>query len=342
MLLKALSRIAAARNTAAASRAAAARGAAGAAGASLILVASLLPAASVVLLASIGPAAAGARAPAQPPGRAAVAVAPARSVQVRNLHDAGPGSLRAAIATADASTPGITTEIRFAVAGTITLASSLPAVTRPVIIDARTAPGYHYNGPPVLEIDCNDWAGLRFAAGSAGAQLLGAAVDNASGNGVTLAAGSITLDGNYIGLNLAGHAFGNRGDGVYAGPGSSGNTIGRNPTGVSGAVANVISGNAWDGLVLAGSSRNTVAANRIGTSPAGLSAIPNGGNGIWVTAGIQQERDRRERLRQQRHRAGQQPNRLQGDGAPGVRGPPAGQPDIRQRGQRRADRPQVP
>ena len=110
-------------------------------------------------------------------------------------------------------------------------------------------------------------------------------MDNASGNGVTLAAGSITLDGNYIGLDLAGHAFGNRGDGVYAGPGSSGNTIGRNPTGVSGAVANVISGNAWDGLVLAGSSRNTVAANRIGTSPAGLSAIPNGGNGIWVTAG---------------------------------------------------------
>jgi hypothetical protein len=267
LLLKTLSRVAAAR---------------GAAGASLILVAALLAAAPVVLLASTGPAAA-ARAPAR--ARAAIAAAPARSVLVGNLRDAGPGSLRAAIATADASAPGTTTNIRFAVAGTITLASSLPAVTRPVTIDARTAPGYHYNGPPVLEIDCDDWAGLRFAAGSAGSQLLAVAVDNASGNGVTLAAGSITLNDNYIGLNLSGRASGNRGDGVYAGPGSSGNTIGRNPTGVSGAVSNVISANAGNGIVLAGSWHNTVVANRIGTSPAGLSAIGNDGNGIWVTAG---------------------------------------------------------
>ena len=51
--------------------------------------------------------------------------------------------------------------------------------------------------------------GLLFAVGSGGSQLLGVAVDDASGNGVTLDAGSVTLNDNYIGLNLAGAAAGN-------------------------------------------------------------------------------------------------------------------------------------
>ena len=46
-------------------------------------------------------------------------------------------------------------------------------------------------------------------------QLLAVAVDNAGGNGVTLNASSITLNFDSIGVNLAGAAFGNSGDGVY-------------------------------------------------------------------------------------------------------------------------------
>jgi len=67
-------------------------------------------------------------------------------------------------------------------------------------------------------------------------------VDDASGNGVTLDAGSVTLNDNYIGLNLAGAAAGNGGNGVYVSAASARNFIGLNGSRASGVVANVISG----------------------------------------------------------------------------------------------------
>jgi parallel beta-helix repeat protein len=70
---------------------------------------------------------------------------------------------------------------------------------------------------------------------------------------------------------------------VYVSRWSSGNSIGLNDSGASGVVANVISGNTGNGITLAGSSRNTVAANRIGTDPTGAWAIGNGGDGIAIT-----------------------------------------------------------
>ncbi len=218
---------------------------------------------------------------------AAPAVTPAlsRFVVVTNRNNSGPGSLRTAIMRANAGWRGRFTVIRFSVHGTIVLASQLPAISRRVIIDAISAPTHVKGGPPVVEINCKDHGGLRFAPGSRGSQLLGVAVDNASGNGITLDAGSITLNDNYVGLNLAGAAFRNRGNGVFVGPASSGNLIGLNRSGASGVVANVISGNAGSGIALSGSSRNTVVANRIGTNPAGTSAISNGRDGISVTGG---------------------------------------------------------
>ena len=136
-----------------------------------------------------------------------------------------------------------------------------------------------------MEINCDGQAGLRFSAGSADSELLGVAVDEASGNGVTLGADAITLNGDYIGLNLAGAADGNHGDGVFVSSDSSKDMIGLNSSGDSGVVANVISGNTGSGLVLSGARDNTVAANRIGTNPGGSAAIANGGNGIWLTQG---------------------------------------------------------
>jgi parallel beta-helix repeat protein len=152
-----------------------------------------------------------------------------------------------------------------------------------VTIDATSAPTHVSGGPPVVALDFNRHPGLLFAAGSAGSQLLGVAVDDANGNGVTLDAGQVTLNDNYIGLNLAGAAAPNRGNGVYVSAASARNFIGRSGSRASGVVANVISGNRRSGIVLAGSSWNTVVANRIGTNAAGTWPIANRGDGIRIT-----------------------------------------------------------
>ena len=202
---------------------------------------------------------------------------------VTSLADHGPGSLRAAIDSANGTPPGGSTLISFGINGTIPLAGPLPAIARNVAINATSAPTHVSGGPPVVALDFNGHPGLLFAVGSGGSQLLGVAVDDASGDGVTLDAGSVTLNDNYIGLNLAGAAAGNGGNGVYVSAASAGNFIGLNGSRAPGVVANVISGNRGSGIVLAGSSANTVVANRIGTNAAGTSAIANRGNGIWIT-----------------------------------------------------------
>ena len=214
---------------------------------------------------------------------AAHAPAFSQTITVTTLSDAGLGSLRAAINSANFAPAGNSTLINFDVNGTIVLAGPLPAIAREVTIDATTAPTHVSGGQPVVALDFNGNPGLLFAAGSGGSQLLGVAVDDASGNGVTLDAGPVTLNDNYIGLNLAGAAAGNGGDGVHISAASAGNLIGLNPTRASGVVANVISGNRGSGIALVGSSANTVVANRIGTNAAGTSAIANGGDGILLT-----------------------------------------------------------
>jgi hypothetical protein len=220
-----------------------------------------------------------------PAGAAAAALTPSvtRTLYVTNVRNAGPGSLRAALTVVNAGPPGRSWRIRFAARGVITLRSSLPAVYRKVSIDGTTAPGYLLRGRPAVEVNCNRQRGLVFAAGSAGSQLLGLAVDNARGDGVTLNAGSITLNGDYVGLSLFGRAAGNGGDGVYVSASSSRDLIGLNRAAAAGVVTNVISGNTGNGLVLAGSRGSTVVSNRIGSNASGSSAIGNGGNGILIT-----------------------------------------------------------
>src|SRR5579859_537538 len=219
---------------------------------------------------------------------------PATLVAVTNRHDAGPGSLRAALQTANAGPRSRLTVIFFKVRGVIKLASPLPVVARRVIIDGNPVAGRPAEGrlarpragsPPVVEIDCNRHRGLVFAGSSAHSALFGVAVDNAAGAGVRLSASFITLAGDYVGLNLAGKAFGNRGDGVYVARTSSHDVIGKNLSGASGVVSNVISGNRGSGIVLDGSAGDTVAANRIGTNPAGTGAIPNGRDGLRIVRG---------------------------------------------------------
>lgn len=210
---------------------------------------------------------------------------------VTNLSDTGAGSLRAAIAGVNAEAPGSENAISFSVAGTITLASDLPAIASMVAIVAGDSTT---GSAPTIGIDFNGNGGLVFAAGADGSQLMGLALGNATGNGVTLEAGGILLNNNYIGLALDGTAAGNTGDGVFVAASSSGNQIGFNPEAAtlaadgqpaSGVVSNVISANGGNGITLEGSDDNTIVSNRIGTSTDGNTALANGGNGIHLRGG---------------------------------------------------------
>ena len=216
---------------------------------------------------------------------AATRLAASQAFSVTSLRSSGVGTLRSAIESANALAPGTQATISFAVAGVITLATALPAITRQTSIDALTAPGHTDGGPPVVEINCHRRAGLVFAAAAAGSQALGLAIGNARGAGVTLAASRVTIDDDYIGLGLSGNALGNRGAGIVVLAPSSRDLIGGNPSGQPGVVANVISANHGAGIVLSGSSRNTIAANRIGTNPAGTARMGNRADGIELARG---------------------------------------------------------
>jgi hypothetical protein len=206
-----------------------------------------------------------------------------RTIRVTSLNDTGPGTLRWAIRRADNSAAGIRTAIHFTVTGTIRLTSALPPITTDVVIDGTSAPPYRAGGPPVVGIDFGRQPGLTFAPGSAGSELLGVAVEHAAGAGVSMRASAITLNLDYIGVGLGGSAAGNHGNGVYVAARSAYDRIGLNPSGVPGVVGNVISANAGSGIVLAGSSHDTIADDRIGTSPAGTTAMGNHGDGILLT-----------------------------------------------------------
>jgi len=201
---------------------------------------------------------------------------------VTTLDDSGPGSLRAAITAANAR-HGRNSTISFSVAGSIKLASDLPAIGSRIDIDGTSSPAY--GGSPAVQIDANGHGGLIFGPGSTGSKLVAVAVVNARGSGVALDAGRITINLDFIGLNLSGAAAGNGGDGIYVSGQSSQDRIGINTSGASGAIANVISGNSGNGISLHGSSDTVIAANRIGSDVKGKYAIPNGKSGILLTDG---------------------------------------------------------
>ena len=236
---------------------------------------------------------------------------------VLNLNDHGAGSLRQAILNAN-SNPGADV-INFGVAGTITLNSALPTIAGQVNIDGTSAPGFA--GTPLVEVNFNDFGGLQFTSCANGSALL-AVTGGASGNGVTLThVQNMQIVGNDIGLNDDGTtAAGNHGDGIalmY----SSHNTIG----GEAAEDRNVISANGQQGILVSNSSTNVIMNNYIGTDVTGSVALGNGANGILMTVCS----------------AGN----LIGGEATGGNDPTddvfvtsaAGQPDFRQRRERRAD-----
>lgn len=99
----------------------------------------------------------------------------------------------------------------------------------------------------------------------------------ASPVGVIVGASGNVVEGNYVGLNAAGAAMGNSGNGILVD--GSGSTIG----GTTAATANVISANGNGIVITAGTT--IVEGNLIGTNPAGTVAIPNASDGILISNG---------------------------------------------------------
>jgi titin len=165
---------------------------------------------------------------AQASGTLPVTSVSSRFIEVTNLNNSGPGSFRAAITEVNTTSPGRLTVISFAVHGTITLASQLPAISRKVTIDATAAPTHVSGGPPVVEI--------------------GRAHDN-------------RVFSSFIGTVILGLAgLGNQKGGVLIGGTAHGNVIG---TFVS-RPSDLISGNTGNGMTLLTGTHDNRVINNFG------------------------------------------------------------------------------
>jgi CSLREA domain-containing protein len=93
------------------------------------------------------------------------------------------------------------------------------------------------------------------------------------------------IRGNYIGLDAQGSAAsGNTQDGIYIGYASD-NTVG----GETADDRNIISGNGWDSICIYGApaDRNVISRNYIGTDSSGRLDVGNGGCGVGIGGGAQ-------------------------------------------------------
>ncbi len=202
---------------------------------------------------------------------------------VTNSSDSGAGSLRQALTDSNA-TANIGTspnQIQFAIgsgAQLIALASSLPALTQPVIVDGWSQPGF--NGAPLIEINGNG-AGEVFRVSGGGSIIRGFVLNNYVGSGINLTSDGNIVIGNYAGTNAAGTTSG-PGVGTYGiAVGSSNNQIG----GLSAQDRNVIGHNYFAGIIVDAVgpiSNNRIVNNHIGVNAAGTAAIPNGGGQAYA------------------------------------------------------------
>ena len=214
---------------------------------------------------------------------------------VTHTEDGGFGSLRFAITYANThpNPDGVPETIAFDIQGEqpvyrIALASLLPVITDPVVIDGTTQPGYY--GRPVVIIDgrylSNETEGAYGLAIAAGrSEVRGLAIVNAPGTGLLLRDGHANVvRANWIGLDpdpqLEGSAASaNRGDGIRL-VDSSNNTIG----GGQPDDRNIVSGNRGEGIGVYGqlSKANRIEGNYVGLSASGTTDLGNSASGIYL------------------------------------------------------------
>jgi titin len=219
---------------------------------------------------------------------------------VSNTQNDGSGSLRNAIAYANAH-PGLDV-IEFNIplsdpgydpltgGFAIRLSESLPAITEAVVIDATLQPSYA--GTPLIELDGSLTVGVNALHITGGnSTIRGLVINGFDGSGIIFEGGSgNVIEGNFIGTDLTGTAARPNGThGVIITGGSSDNRIGTDGDGVNDeSERNLISANRFDGVVIAGAGTNgnVVAGNLIGTDVTGTNALGNGNNDTFPTAGV--------------------------------------------------------
>jgi hypothetical protein len=206
-------------------------------------------------------------------------------LQVTNINDSGPGSLRRAISEVNHSSTSSVATLEFAIPGPgpfkIVPTSALPAITHRILIDGTTQAGFA--GTPIVELtgDGLAAAGLNLASGSDHSTIKGLAISGFASAGIIISSDSNTIQGNFIGTDASGHATGVGNIwGVYIDHGSN-NTIG-GITAIPGpGMGNVLSGNAVHGVeVLDGGADNLIAGNIIGLDYTGETGVPNGSEGV--------------------------------------------------------------
>jgi parallel beta-helix repeat protein len=204
----------------------------------------------------------------------------ATAFSVTSIADAGAGTLRQAIINANAdlsATTGAPHLITFSGAGigTITLATSLPAITNHVSINGGTLGTVIINGGNTAAVS----QGILYSAANCAGSVFQKIVVNNCGGPVGVGvyiqspAVSVTITNCRIGTNAAGSAAVANQIGIKIdGAANGGHTISNN----------IISGNVQVGLILANSINNLISTNYVGLNATGATAIGNTGNGIFL------------------------------------------------------------
>jgi large repetitive protein len=192
-------------------------------------------------------------------------------ILVTNANNAGPGSLRQAILTADSTMGPNTITFQVKPGGVLRIApiAPLPILNQTVVIDG-TQPGRA--GKPIVVLDGTKAGssanGLTINA--SGCTVKGLVIEHFRGAGIKVTGNGNVIQGNEVGTNSGGTVAPNFGIGVVVR--GALNLIG----GVTAGARNVISGNAV-GVFLTdrGTLHNTVEGNFIGTNVAGTAPLEN-------------------------------------------------------------------
>ncbi|MGH3147723.1 MAG: CSLREA domain-containing protein [Rubrobacter sp.] len=200
-------------------------------------------------------------------------------------------TLRAAIQEANAFPGADVIEFDIPATGvaTITPATQLPTITRPVTIDGYSQPGAEPNTlatgatNAVLKIELNGQSAGSEAHGlqiqGSNSVVRGLVINRFGYDGIYIEGPGNKLTGNFIGTDPSGTLdLGNR-NGVKIQAGGYSNTVG----GSSPGVRNLISGNDGDGVQIDnGDGSNQVLGNLIGTKKGGAGPLGNSGSGVVI------------------------------------------------------------